>query len=247
MYKVVIIEDEPWIMKELKIIFDWEKYGFEIVESFDYAEEAIEYLAENVVDVVFSDINLPGLSGLEFIQMLRQRNSTIKFVIVSGYSDFSYMQTAIRMEVFDYLLKPISKDKANEILERLKERLDIEKGIVNEVEDEIYDTIHNTKFQNLVKYINNNYSDKLSLQSLAERFGLNMSYCSQLFNKYYNCGFSDYIIKIRMTKAANLLIEGTFSISEVAEMVCYEYTYFNKLFKEYYGVTPYQYKTNKGI
>ena len=241
MYSVVLVEDEHWVMTGLVKMFQWEKYGFSVVGKFEYAYDAEEFILQNVPDVIFMDVNLPDFSGLDLTEHLRERGRTSKIVIISGYSSFSYAQKAISMEVFDYLLKPVSQKQADQLLERLRKRLDEENHIGTDAENLKMDEIHNSAFKHLIRYINNNYCGRLSLKELSEKFDLNASYCSQLFSRYFGCGFNEYVIQIRMTKAAEFLKQGK-SVQDTAEMVGYEYVHFNKLFKKYHGVTPYYFK-----
>lgn len=241
MYSVVLVEDEHWVMTGLVKMFQWAEYGFSVIGKFEYAHEAEEFILQNTPDVIFMDVNLPDFSGLDLAERLRERGRTSKIVIISGYSSFSYAQKAISMEVFDYLLKPVAQKQADDLLSRLRKRLDEENNIGADEKSLKIEEIHNSAFKQLIRYINDNYCERLSLKELSQKFDLNASYCSQLFSRHFDCGFNEYVIQIRMTKAADFLKQGK-SVQDAAEMVGYEYVHFNKLFKKYYGVTPYYFK-----
>lgn len=124
MYKVIIVDDEPWILEGIQSTFEWNKYDMEVVGSFTNARQALEAIAEKKAEILFTDIRMPGMSGLALMEELRRREEDMEIVIISGYSDFQYAQQAIRNGAFDYCLKPIKEEATDDLLSRLKERLD---------------------------------------------------------------------------------------------------------------------------
>ncbi len=123
-YKIAIIDDEVLIRKSIALKMTHP--AFEITFSSENGLELIDYVREHgcdAVDVVFVDIVMPALSGLELAERLHKICPDLFFVIISGHNDFSYMQKAIRIGVTDYLLKPISTETLNGILEGLVPKL----------------------------------------------------------------------------------------------------------------------------
>lgn len=119
MMKVMLVDDEPFIMQGLSVLIDWNALGYEIVKMASNGGEAYEYLKTEKVDMVISDISMPVMTGLELLKRIREEGlSDAYFVILSGYNDFKYAQQAIRYASMDYLLKPIDKDQLTEILKR---------------------------------------------------------------------------------------------------------------------------------
>ena len=122
MLKVMLVDDEPFITQGLKVLIDWEKEGFEIVKIANDGEEAYEYLKENDLDLIISDIKMPGMTGIELLEKVREEKlSDAYFVILSGYSDFSYTQKAIWYNCMDYVLKPVNKSDLINVLKRVSE------------------------------------------------------------------------------------------------------------------------------
>ena len=103
--KVLIVDDDKLARKGLVAIMDWEKYGFEVVGDVQNGRKALEFLRNHPVDIVFTDIDMPEIDGLELMQMCGEEFPEIKFVILSVYENFSYAQTAIRMGALDYISK----------------------------------------------------------------------------------------------------------------------------------------------
>lgn len=102
---VLIVDDDKLARKGLVAIMDWKKYGFEVVGDVQNGRKALEFLRNHPVDIVFTDIDMPEIDGLELMQMCGEEFPEIKFVILSVYESFSYAQTAIRMGALDYISK----------------------------------------------------------------------------------------------------------------------------------------------
>ena len=125
--KVLLADDEPYILEGLSKLIDWEAEGFEIVKKASNGLEAYEYLKNNKVDIIFADIQMPNMTGLELLQHIKEEEiSDAYFIIVSGFNDFKYAQTAIRYGSMDYVLKPLSKETLMEILAKASLMKDLE-------------------------------------------------------------------------------------------------------------------------
>lgn len=119
MMKVMLVDDEPFIMQGLSVLIDWNALGYEIVKMASNGGEAYEYLKSEKVDLIISDISMPVMTGLDLLKRIREEGlSDAYFVILSGYNDFKYAQQAIRYASMDYLLKPIDKEQLTDILKR---------------------------------------------------------------------------------------------------------------------------------
>lgn len=117
---VLIVDDDKLARKGLVAIMDWKKYGFEVVGDVQNGRKALEFLRNHPVDIVFTDIDMPEIDGLELMQMCGEEFPEIKFVILSVYESFSYAQTAIRMGALDYISKiSFSPEECGTILERV--------------------------------------------------------------------------------------------------------------------------------
>ena len=120
MIKVLLVDDEQYIREGLRQLVDWEEYGYEIIGEAGNGVDAIAILEESQVDVVFVDIRMPKMTGLELIKYVQEKlHRNIQFVILTGYADFEYARMAIRMQVKNYMLKPIQKEELSDILHKL--------------------------------------------------------------------------------------------------------------------------------
>ncbi len=125
MYRIILVDDEPWALIGLEEIIPWEKYGFQICGRCSSGEQALREIAEKKPDAVCTDIRMPKLSGIEMLSQVRERQGQdVEFIIVSAYSDFEVARKAIDYGAVGYVLKPLGADEVAKTVLRLKERLD---------------------------------------------------------------------------------------------------------------------------
>jgi len=243
MYSVVMIEDEYWTLQGLMKLFPWEQYDMEVVDAFQDAKAALTYILRTQPDVVITDIEMPGMDGIELLHKLVERKVRSRLVVLSAHSNFQYAQELIRLGLFEYALKPLSREDADHVLQRLKISLDQGKTVVLE-QEKGKSVTKNSRFNAIVQYIDAHYAEKITLNDLSKNFNINSDYCNKLFLSYFGDSFSGYLKKVRLEKACDLLKQDL-SIHEVAAATGYnDYYYFIKVFKKEFGVTPYQYKNN---
>lgn len=128
MRSVMLVDDEKLIRDGLKVLINWEELGLEVKLTAENGEDALRKFKENPVDIVVTDINMPNMTGLEFIKELREINKLVRIVILSGYDEFSYAKKAIYYGVSDYLLKPINEEELEGVLKNIVIDLDKEKS-----------------------------------------------------------------------------------------------------------------------
>ena len=114
----MLVDDEPLIREGLKILLDWEVYGYEIVAEAANGREALALVKEIQIDLMIVDLNMPKMLGLDLIKKIRSEmpQLAIQFIILSGLADFEHAKTAIYLNVHSYLLKPIQKQELQELL-----------------------------------------------------------------------------------------------------------------------------------
>lgn len=123
MYRVIIADDEPWAIYRIRNLVEWNTLNFEIVGTAEDGLSALEMIKEKQPDLLFSDIRMPGLDGLQLIREMKTISPHTLVILISGFSDFSYAQEALRQGVFDYLVKPVKKDNLITVLEQAEHRL----------------------------------------------------------------------------------------------------------------------------
>ena len=126
MYKIMLVDDEEEVRKSIIQKISWERVGFEIAADAENAQDALEKLEATDPDVIITDIKMPFIDGLEFAQKAKEILPFVKIIIFSGYDEFSYAREAIKLNVFEYILKPVNVEELTQILERVKNNLDKE-------------------------------------------------------------------------------------------------------------------------
>lgn len=125
-YRVVLADDEPEVLRSIQRTLDWEKYGFSVVGAFLNGLDVLEFLENHDVDIVFTDIRMPFMDGIELMHKIKEKYPYIKLVIISGYDDFQYAKEALIHGVLDYILKPINAREISEVLQKVKDKMDTE-------------------------------------------------------------------------------------------------------------------------
>jgi len=176
LYNLIIVEDEYNIKKALVRFVKWQEIGFNVVQTFENGKDALEYAGSNRVDAVLTDIRMPVMDGIELIKEMSTSGCCVKFVVLSGYDDFSYAQQSIHYGVFEYVLKPVKFELLSEIFIKLKAEMDREQegnAILNEA-------LSLKKEQFLNNLVKGSISDKNRIFYLADELGMNIkaeTYC----------------------------------------------------------------------
>mgnify|MGYP004466590339 FL=1 len=245
MYQVFLVDDEPWAIMVLKNMIDWNEYGFVVSGEAEDGTQALERIERTKPDLILADIRMPGMDGLELIKELREREIKSQVLLVSGYSDFEYARTAIRFGCAGYLVKPVEEAELIENISRIKKMLDEEnpeKKTEKEQQEEGY-LSEKQQIKKMLDFIHEHYAESLSLQVMAETFGLRETYLSSLIKKQTGKGFSEHLTDVRIQKAMELLQTTNDSIESVAQQVGYtDYYYFSKVYKKVTGMTPAAYR-----
>lgn len=130
MNSIIIVDDEIGVRNSIKAKINWHEAGFYIAGEAQNGQEAIRLLETGPLpDVLMTDIRMPHIDGIELIKNCKQLYPELKIVVLSGYSDYEYMQVAIHAGVKDYLLKPIRRRELVELLHKLSVELQSERSI----------------------------------------------------------------------------------------------------------------------
>ncbi|OCT15169.1 hypothetical protein A8709_13775 [Paenibacillus pectinilyticus] len=124
MYRVVIVDDEPWALIGIRKLIERNGNRFKIICETTEPSKALEVICEERPDVVFTDIRMPEMTGIELMQKTRAQGIDTDFIVISGFAEFSYVQHALQEGAMDYQLKPLDMDKAEEMLDKLYRKLE---------------------------------------------------------------------------------------------------------------------------
>ncbi|MCY7012669.1 response regulator transcription factor [Streptococcus sanguinis] len=239
MYSIIIVEDEYLVRQGIASLVDYEQFGMQVIAQAENGIEAWQKFQENPADILLTDINMPQMNGLELAKLVRDQAPKCHIVFLTGYDDFDYARTAIKLGADDYLLKPFSKDDVEEMLAKVQTKLDKERK-----KAQIQNLVDQGQRSELEEAIHARLADsELSLKNLALQLGFSPSYLSVLIKKELGLPFQDYLIQERMKKAKLLLLTTDLKIYEIAEQVGFEdMNYFSQRFKQVVGLTPRQFK-----
>lgn len=134
LYKVLIVDDEEEIRLGIIKKIDWEKYGFTIVGDAENGKDAIEKFERLQPDIIMTDIKMPFMDGLELGEYVSKKSPSTKIIIFSGSDDLEYAHKAIKLNVVEYVLKPINSIELIEVLKKLKLIIDEEYNEKNNIE-----------------------------------------------------------------------------------------------------------------
>jgi two-component system response regulator YesN len=357
MYKVLIIDDEPWSREVVKLLGKWEILDLSVTGEGEDGTEGLKLLGVLKPDIVITDMRMPGIEGVELLKTINERFPQVKIIVMSGYDDFVYLKQAIRSHAMEYLLKPVDPEELNTSLQHCVQELDQERersnvlwgaslmfadaagmdrylsfrrlvfghllelnkpavlltlqnfksfmentfhethsenvparighdfmiileefmaennfGMehlwdekksewakvsgwksVTEVVDDIcqlfekaIDSVENTlKNKNRLDlaevqaYIDRHFQDPISLETAAQRFFVSKEHLSRAFKTFAGENITDYILRKRMEKAKELIVEQKLAIKSVAQTMGYEdIAYFYRVFKKHFGLTP---------
>lgn len=135
MYRVVLVDDEKYVLVSLEKRIRWKEFDFEVVGKATSAEEGISLIRECQPDVVFTDIKMPGKGGIEMMKEIHRAYPHIRFVILSGYAEFSYAKTAMEYGASGYCVKPFEEEEIYDILSKIKLTLAQGKQNQNQIVD----------------------------------------------------------------------------------------------------------------
>ena len=235
MITVYIADDEMWGTLGLKKLLERSGYELQVIGTADNGLTAKEDIEKLRPDVVFADIRMPGLSGLELLEVIPDVSPDSKVVIITGFAEFSYAQTAVQLHAFDLLLKPIKELELERVLKNVMAQ--------SEEKTEEEQTESNRMIDSVIADIRNSYTDDISITALAAKYNLSTGRLSTLIKESLSMTFSDYIVSLRMQKAREMLRNESKSIEQIAELVGYnDYFYFTKVFKKSQGISPSKYR-----
>ena len=234
MKTIVIVEDEFRIRQGLGSLINKVDMGCKVIGEAENGYEGLKMIQDLEPDIVITDIQMPKIDGLQMIEKAKEMGAACTFVILSGYADFEYARRGIHLGVKEYLLKPATISSVKELLIKLA-------GNGEEAsrpeEDE-----YSGMVKEMIAIMEESYGMRLGLDTFADKFRLTPEYISNLFAKETKMTFSNYLKKVRIEKAKELILSTDMKIYEVACSVGYsDQKYFSKVFKEYTGVSAKQF------
>lgn len=123
-WRLLIAEDEKYLREKVTQNIDWAAYGYEVFVASD-GEEALEIVRQEQINILVTDIRMPGMDGIELTERVKAINEELKVIVISGHAEFELAQASIRLGVEDYLLKPFRSERLLEVVEKTRRKLEI--------------------------------------------------------------------------------------------------------------------------
>ncbi|MBL1224667.1 response regulator transcription factor [Enterococcus sp. BWR-S5] len=247
---ILIVEDEMLERDFLKAIVMEEVSANHVVLSCSTGGEAVALAKQHCPEILFLDILIPEKDGLSVLEEIRTFLPDSKAVILSAFSDFSYAQKAIDLNVSKYMLKPVKPREITAILHRLMgEIADSKKQAVPEAEREI---VAITEIQGFIKealhFIQENYKEKITLQKVSAHVYMNPQYFSRVFKREVGLSYTDYVNNLRIDYACKLLETSDYPSYRISSECGFnDPSYFNRVFYRQMSTTPNKYRKNAHI
>lgn len=248
MYKVLLVDDEPIIVEGLSRSIPWEKWNCEVTATANDGLEGKQLIEEKKPDIVFMDICMPEMDGLAMIAAINSQFPDLEVCVLTGYRDFEYAKEAIRLGVTRFLLKPSNMDELEEAIEVMCRNLK-KKGITGEGAEESGEkepeegASSSFIVKNAMRYIEENYTRKLSLGEVAEKTYVSQWHLSKLLNRHTGQSFSDILNHVRIEHAKELLKDPALRIGDISEQVGFlDLAHFSRVFKKQEGVSANEYR-----
>lgn len=242
MFNLVIVDDEYELRNGLRNYFPWEEIGFAVGSVCGSGMAALEYIMHNQVDVLFTDIKMPQMDGIELIEKVKKISPATRSVIISGYRDFEYARKGMALGVSDFIVKPAKYAEIKQVFSQIAKELETREKFVTEPVVESGNRIIDA----VLAYLNASYHEA-SLETAAMQVRLNPYYLSTLFHQITKEKFSACLVRIRMEKATELLSNTHLSIQEIAGKIGYaNANSFSRMFRAQYEISPKEYRNLHG-
>lgn len=244
--KVLIADDEKLICEGMCAILAAIPNVYFETRSVNSVAQGKQELKWFKPDIVISDIEMPGPSGLTLVEYVRGFYAGTRVLILSGHDDFNYVRTAFKLQVDDYLLKPIDVAKFQELMKRIY--VEFQRDAASELAEEIYtgffpeepEKVLSPRLQELCEYIQRNYSKDVSLRKLSEVFSCSETFICNLFKQETGRTYLEFVNRVRVRNAFRYLLSRPHRcIHEIAVDLGYaSERQFFRVFKGLTGVTP---------
>ena len=252
MYKVLVAEDETRIRKGLIAGIPWQECGCTVVCEAENGREGVEFIKRFQPDIVVADLNMPIMSGMD---MLSETIEEYKYaaIILTGYGEFEYARSALRLGAIDFLTKPLQKEELISALKKAGKYLEEQRMLRHKSGSSgsslkqsvlvIPAQVGSERVRKCMLYIEENYRNKISINDLVEPLNTSSGYLNQLFKENTDYTFNSYLNRYRILKAMDLLDTDVSRVYEVGEAVGIpDYKYFVSVFEKYAGMTPTEYR-----
>lgn len=236
---VLIVDDDVPYLRTIREGVRWQNLSVGQVYTASNTQEALTLLEERQIDLLITDIEMPGKSGLSLIEWCKEQNLSMETIILSSFPDFSYAQKAIALGVSAYLLKTADRETLEDMIRRTAVRmLQSKDRALKEVKPR-----QSHYIEKIRHYVAKHITEEISRDALAEHVGFTPEYLSSYFKKETGKTLGTYINCEKIEFSKRMLLQTDLPVSVIAQNIGFETSsYFTALFKKTTGVTPREYR-----
>ena len=163
LFNLIIVEDEDITRLGLRDCVSWEDYDINVVFEASDGLEALQFIEQNHVDIVLTDVKMPLMDGIELVERIRENNKNIKVIFISGHWDMQYLKSAFHLEAIDYILKPIIPKELHNMLTKVTQlciQEQQQEELFNEMKDKLEQSMPVLRERFFSELINERYYSK---------------------------------------------------------------------------------------
>lgn len=237
--KVLIVEDERLTAQAVAQLVDAHP-ACTVTGTAANGEQALGMMKNDPADLVITDIRMPVMDGRELMNRLSDAYPNTSVMVLSGYSEYEYIRTALQNRVCDYLLKPVDEDELNSLLDRIHKKRQNLPDLTPP--DQLADT--NKIMDAIAKELTEHYEKPHSVESLAREFHFAARYLNKAFKDHMGVRPMEYLLQVRIKRAKELLeAMPDVMVKDIAAHVGFkDALYFSKIFKRETGLWPSEYQ-----
>ena len=238
MREILLADDEIHICSGIRELLVNCGDRYSLVAEAKTGTEALTLFRKFCPDIVILDVRMPGITGLEAFEEMRNISAHVQGIFISAHSDRQYLRTAIQNEAVDYLFKPLDPQEILDALDRADERLR-RLGIPEAAPAAAVsrDALAQRTVEEIRCYIRNNYARPRTVQQIAGAVHLSTAYACTLYKRITGSTILQFLTEIRMDAALRLLNESDLPVSIIAQRVGYQdFRYFKQLFQKHTGL-----------
>lgn len=237
MYSVLILDDNKPIAAHIQHTIAWEELGCRVVAVLHDGISGREAIERFKPDLIITDVEMPGLSGIQMVELARNCIPNSELIFISAYDKFSYAHQALKLKACDYLLKPFTRSELRSAVD--KALAELERDLLSENEENNY----SLTMKSILDYLENMVYDSVTLEMVADHFQMSPSKLGRLIQKETNMRYVELVAKMRIRRAKELLAVPYLNISDIAERVGYsDYLTFYKVFVRNEKVSPSEFR-----
>ena len=247
MYRILLADDEPIFLEFMRTMIDWQQYHCSIEATAADGDAALSIIREKRPDIVFMDISMPKMDGLEVCKQVRKQELPSRLIIMTGHDEFTFAYQAIKLGIDDFLLKPFSKEELETALQkalpsnRSQQNADGANPLTRFADGS---TKYEIMSQMIDEYLYKNFArPDLTLTIISRDLSFENSYLRRVYKVTRGITIMQKLESIRIEEAKRLLRLGTYQGQEISSLTGFsDQYYFSKRFKQVTGMTPTEYR-----